>query len=277
MFGPVNSSSGVNRPFGSAVVDGFDFDFETPVTSNLAYFAGELRSLMDANTSKTYYLSAAPQCVYPDAADKDMLNGGSDGGPISFDFIQVQFYNNYCGVNSYVAGATTQNNYNFDTWDTWAKTVSANPDVKILMVSMFENSQILNRTDMPCPQGIPANSGAAGSGYITGSSLDAVIEYSETFSSFGGIMMWDMSQLYANTGYLADVALDLGSGATSPVVTPPVVTVTVCPPSVPVTTSLPPNTATTLTTLTTSITTTTAPASPTAVRVQQWGQCGGIG
>lgn len=136
MFGPVDSSSDVNRPFGNAVVDGFDFDFES-VTQNMAYFAGELRSLMDADTSKTYYLSAAPQCPYPDLADQDMLNGGANGGPVKFDFIQIQFYNNYCGVNSFVVGAATQSadsGYNFATWDNWAKTVSANPDVKILMV-----------------------------------------------------------------------------------------------------------------------------------------------
>lgn len=191
MFGPEQSDSSVDRPFGSAVVDGFDFDFES-TTSNMASFGEELRTLMDTATAagdKAYYLSAAPQCPYPDAADNDMLDGA-----VYFDWIQVQFYNNYCGVNSYVPGTTTQNNYNFDTWDTWAKTVSANPDVKVLM-------------------GIPANTGAAGSGYTTGSTLEAAIQYSETFSSFGGVMMWDMSQLYENTGYLAAIVSDLGSGA----------------------------------------------------------------
>lgn len=49
-FGPDSNSSAL-RPFGDAVVDGFDFDFEATV-SNMATFGNELRSLMDADTSK---------------------------------------------------------------------------------------------------------------------------------------------------------------------------------------------------------------------------------
>lgn len=149
-------------------------------------FANQLRTLMDADTSKTYYLSAAPQCVYPDAADGEMLNGA-----VSFDFIWVQFYNNFCGLQNFQDGSTTQNDFNFDVWDTWAKNTSLNKNVKVFL-------------------GIPANSGAAGSGYESGSTLADIITYSKTFSSFGGVMMWDMSQLWANTGFLDAVSGDLG-------------------------------------------------------------------
>ncbi|ROV95179.1 hypothetical protein VMCG_08533 [Cytospora schulzeri] len=189
MFGPVQSGSTVNRPFGDAVVDGFDFDFESS-TQNMEAFANELRSLMNQTMDaggKAYYLSAAPQCPYPDLADNDMLDG-----TVYFDWIQIQFYNNYCGVNTFVVGDSSQPSYNFDTWNTWANTVSANRNVKVLV-------------------GIPANTGA-GSGYVTGSTLEAVVEYSETFSSFGGIMMWDMSQLYENVGFLDEVVEYLGLG-----------------------------------------------------------------
>lgn len=275
-FGPEQSGSSVNRPFGSAVVDGFDFDFES-TTSNLAPFANELRSLMDNATAagdKEYYLSAAPQCPYPDLADNDMLDGA-----VSFDFISIQFYNNYCGVSSYVSGASMQNNYNFATWDNWAKTVSKNPNVKILM-------------------GIPANTGA-GAGYVEGSQLASVIDYSETFSSFGGVMMWDMSQLYENSGFLAEVVADLdgtgsGGGSTTTTTATGTSTKTVTTTSTAsytttttttskrsTTTTTTTSTKTTLTTstipatTTTTSTTTTATASSTAVA--QWGQCGGIG
>ncbi|KAI7974648.1 hypothetical protein EIK77_003796 [Talaromyces pinophilus] len=185
-FGPDSNSSAL-RPFGDAVVDGFDFDFEATV-SNMATFGNELRSLMDADTSKKYYLTAAPQCVYPDAADNQMLDGA-----VKFDAIWVQFYNNYCGVNNYVAGASTQN-YNFETWDTWAKNTSANPDVKVFV-------------------GVPGNTGAAGTGYLSASALQPVLEYSATFSSFGGVMIWDASQAYANNGFISGVASDLGSSS----------------------------------------------------------------
>ncbi|KAF7560135.1 hypothetical protein G7046_g4029 [Stylonectria norvegica] len=186
MFGPVQSGSTKDRPFGDAVVDGFDFDFESAV-SNMAAFGNELRSLMDAATAggdKKYFLSATPQCPYPDQADNEMLDGA-----VPFDFLMIQFYNNYCGVSSFVEGATTQNNFNFGTWDDWAKTVSKNPDVKILL-------------------GFPGNTGGGG-GYTEGSKLAGSITFSKTFSSFGGAMMWDMSQVYSNDGFLAEVVKDL--------------------------------------------------------------------
>lgn len=190
IFGPPGSDSSVPRPFGDAVIDGFDLDFEAAV-QNMPAFANKLRSLMNTDTSKTYYLSVAPQCPFPDAANGEML-----AGAVAFDFVFVQFYNNYCGLQSFVPGSATQNNFNFETWDNWAKTTSANKNVKVFL-------------------GIPANQGAAGSGYVTGSALSSIITYSKTFSSFGGVMMWDMSQLWANNGFLAAVSADLGGSAAS--------------------------------------------------------------
>jgi chitinase len=152
-------------------------------------FANQLRSLMDAATAssgKIYLLTAAPQCPYPDYADNDMLNGA-----VSFDAIFIQFYNNYCGVSSYVAGSSTQNNFNFDTWDNWAKTVSKNTNVKVLL-------------------GVPANTGA-GAGYVSASTLNSVISYCTQFSSFGGVMMWDASQAWANSGFVGGVSGDLSA------------------------------------------------------------------
>lgn len=236
MFGPVTSNTSINRPFGSAVVDGFDFDFES-TTSNMAPFASQLRSNMDAATDKTYYLSAAPQCVYPDAADNEMLDGA-----VYFDWISIQFYNNYCEASNFVAGSTTQNDFDYATWDTWAKNVSLNPDVKLLL-------------------GLPASTTAAGSGYVSGTLLDDVIAYCKDYSSFGGVMMWDMSQVYANTGYLEDVVSALGSSSGS---TPSASTT--------------PAGQTTLSTSTTkAATTTTTPAVTSPSPVAQWGQCGGEG
>lgn len=252
MFGPVQSGSTVKRPFGNATVDGFDFDFESS-TQNMAPFATQLRVLMAAATTaggKPYYLSAAPQCPYPDVADNDMLNGG-----VSFDFIQIQFYNNYCGVSSFAVGANTQPSYNFDTWDNWAKTGSANPKVKNLV-------------------GIPANTGA-GAGYTSGNALQAALIYSQGFSSFGGVMMWDMSQLYKNPGFLEEVVQYLGSGGNP------------TPTSTAATSTATTSTATTFTTTTTSrpslpptstTTTSTATSPPgTGLPVPEWGQCGGVG
>ncbi|KAF7900211.1 uncharacterized protein EAF01_007513 [Botrytis porri] len=257
-FGP--DTSGDIRPFGTAVIDGFDFDFESTV-SNMPAFGNQLRSLMDTDKNKTWLLSAAPQCPYPDAADGPML-----AGTVSFDIVWVQFYNNYCGVQSFVPGASTQNNFNFDTWDNWAKTVSLNPKVKVML-------------------GIPSNTGA-GAGYTSGAALASVIAYSKSFSSFGGVMMWDMSQLYANIGFLDAVNADLGK----PAVTVPVTTSTITSTSTSKS-SITTTTSTTTTTTTTTTVTTTAPgstlttitttsASPTSTGgplVNEWNQCGGQG
>ncbi|KAK8040108.1 hypothetical protein PG993_008519 [Apiospora rasikravindrae] len=207
LFGPNTATA--NRPFRSAVIDGFDFDFESS-TTNMAPFAAQLRSLMDAATGSSgrrYYLSAAPQCPYPDVADNDILVN------VALDLVMVQFYNNYCGVSSYRPGQPNQWNYNFDTWDNWAQQTSKNKNVKVLI-------------------GIPANTGAGG-GYVPASAISQVVAYSKQFPSFGGIMMWDMSQLYANAGFLDGVYSALtaggGGGGTYPP-PPPTYTTTAKPP-----------------------------------------------
>ncbi|GIK03989.1 hypothetical protein Aspvir_008064 [Aspergillus viridinutans] len=188
-FGPPTSASAL-RPFGQAVIDGFDFDFESTV-SNMPTFANQLRSLFQSDSSKQYYLTAAPQCPYPDAADGPMLNGA-----VSFDAIWIQFYNNYCGLQAYVPGSSSQNNFNFATWDTWAKTVSLNKNVKIFL-------------------GVPGSSTAAGSGYVSVDTLAGIISYVKGFSSFGGVMAWDASQVMANSGFLAGIRSALGSAAST--------------------------------------------------------------
>ena len=180
MFGPKQNGSDVLRPFGSASVDGFDYDFESS-TSNMVPFGVELRRLMDSAAGGPYYITAAPQCPYPDAANGEALDGG-----VFFDFIMIQFYNNYCGVNSYIPGQEQQNNFNFKTWDDWAASTSLNSNVKVLL-------------------GVPAAQGAGG-GYTEGEALKGAIQYSAQYPSFGGVMMWDMSQLYGNDGFLDQVA-----------------------------------------------------------------------
>jgi hypothetical protein len=194
-FGPKQEGSKTLRPFGDAALDGFDFDFEANV-QHMAPFANELRSLMEADKSKQkFYLTAAPQCPYPDQADKDILNG-----PVYIDAIWVQFYNNFCGVNNFNTDASSSK-YNFEEWDNWAKTVSKNKDVKVIV-------------------GVPAFTSAASTGYIPASKLAEVIEYTKKFESFGGVMMWDATQAYANDGFIKDVRKALGpandSGSSSP-------------------------------------------------------------
>ncbi|KAJ6542358.1 glycoside hydrolase superfamily [Mycena vulgaris] len=165
--------SSSHRPFGSAVLDGVDLDIESGPSTGYAAFAARIRAL-SANASKQYYLTAAPQCPFPDAFVGSAIN------TVGFDAIYVQFYN---GVKAY-PGA----DWNFDTWDNWAKTVSPNRNVKIFI-------------------GAPASPTAANAGeYVDATTLGSIaLATRSQYSSFGGIMLWDASQAYANGRY--DIAI----------------------------------------------------------------------
>jgi chitinase len=227
----------------------------------MAPFASQLRSLMDTETASTgrkFILTAAPQCPYPDVADNDMLSGA-----VSFDAIFIQFYNNYCGISAFVNGGTQNpdSGFNFATWDNWAKTVSKNPAVKLLI-------------------GVPGNTGG-GAGYEPASFVANVITYAKTFSSFGGVMIWDMTQAYSNAGFLDSIKSSLGSAVVSTTTSKTVTSTTTSKPNTSTSTSLTitktTSIPTTMLTSTRTSSTTSAPATTTtaAGTVNQWNQCGG--
>lgn len=121
-------------------------------------------------SAKKYYVTAAPQCVYPDAN----LQATLDGYP--FDAVYIQFYNNPCGLQNF----NSPSQWNYGTWDIWARTISPNPNVKIYI-------------------GAPASITAAGGGYVMASTLlDIAKKTRDNFPSFGGIMFWDASQARQN-------------------------------------------------------------------------------
>ncbi|KIY67572.1 carbohydrate-binding module family 5 protein [Cylindrobasidium torrendii FP15055 ss-10] len=163
------------RPLGDAVLDGVDLDIEGGTSTGYAAFVNTIRSL-SSGAGKEYYITAAPQCVYPDAALSGVLNAAK------FDAVYVlvsQFYNNPCGLTHYGDAS----NWNFGLWDNWARNVSINPDVKIYI-------------------GAPASSTAAGSGYVDLNTLSSIaVDMRKSFPSFGGVMLWDASQAYFNSRY----------------------------------------------------------------------------
>ncbi|KAF8649840.1 hypothetical protein AX16_005603 [Volvariella volvacea WC 439] len=161
------------RPFGDAILDGVDLDIESGSPAHYAAFVNELRSL-SANADKRYYITAAPQCPFPDAKIGGALSEAS------FDAVYVQFYNNYCQTS-------VPSEFNFDVWDRWARTESPNPNIKVYI-------------------GAPASADAAGSGYVRSSTLIEVAKNAQQrYSSFGGVMLWDADQAYTNNRY--DVAI----------------------------------------------------------------------
>jgi chitinase len=149
------------RPFDDAVVDGFDLDIENGNNVGYAALTKQLRKNFNGGD---YYISGAPQCVYPDASLGDALEKGY------FDFVFVQFYNNPCGID--------KSGFNWDTWKNYAAG-SANPNVKIYL-------------------GIPASTTSASSGYSTPDAVQSIVSKIQGDSCFGGIMMWDASQAFSN-------------------------------------------------------------------------------
>ncbi|KAF9985946.1 Chitinase 1 [Mortierella antarctica] len=152
--------SSSTRPFGDAVLDGVDLDLESGQNAGYVAFIETLRAKFSSG-SRRFYITAAPQCPYPDQATKEALAASW------FDLVWVQFYNNYCGVNNFDNGQ-----FNFDTWNNWATTVSKNKNVRILL-------------------GVPGGPGGAGSGVINASQLVKILSFVQKYSNFGGVMMWD--------------------------------------------------------------------------------------
>ncbi|KAG6884389.1 hypothetical protein C0993_011618 [Termitomyces sp. T159_Od127] len=177
--------SSSTRPFGTAVLDGIDLDIETGDSTHYAAFVKRLRTHTE-QAGKKYYLTAAPQCVYPDAHVGTVLDA------VPFDAVYVQFYNNYCGLQNY----GNNNAWNYDTWDKWAKN-SANKNVKIYI-------------------GAPAAPTAAGSGYVDAATLGRIArETRARYASFGGVMLWDASQAYDNGRFDRQVKSAMGGASAS--------------------------------------------------------------
>ncbi|KAF8531500.1 glycoside hydrolase superfamily [Gautieria morchelliformis] len=164
--------SSSTRPFGSAVLDGVDLDIEGGSSSGYAAFVNQLRTHFNG-ASKKYYMTAAPQCPFPDSSLGAVLNAAS------FDAVYVQFYNNQCGLQNFPIAS----DWDFGLWDNWARNISINKNVKIYV-------------------GAPASPTAAGGGYQTPASLaNITTQMRHSFPSFGGVMLWDASQAFVNGRY----------------------------------------------------------------------------
>ncbi|KAL3698221.1 hypothetical protein R1sor_012297 [Riccia sorocarpa] len=81
-----------NRPLGDAQLDGIDLDIENGRSAFYPDLGGRLREIAQNNNYKKLYISAAPQCPFPDNS-----LGPQAGKFLSTtlaDFVFVQFYNN---------------------------------------------------------------------------------------------------------------------------------------------------------------------------------------
>ncbi|CCF60363.1 hypothetical protein KAFR_0J02990 [Kazachstania africana CBS 2517] len=239
LWATFGEGSGVsNRPFDDSIVDGFDFDIENNNPTGYAALVTKLRTLFKSG-SKTYYIGAAPQCVYPDASVGNLLSNAD------VDFAFIQFYNNYCNVDK---------QFNFDTWANFAKTVSPNRDIKLFV-------------------GLPGGASAAGSGYISDMSvIRSMVQTVSENANFGGISLWDASQAWSNkvdgstyVHWMKSILEEYASSSTSTTTTSKTTTskTTTTTPTTPTTTSKTSTTTSKTTTTTTSTTSKPTTLSPT--------------
>ncbi|OCK74052.1 glycoside hydrolase family 18 protein, partial [Lepidopterella palustris CBS 459.81] len=195
-FGPEGPSApqswidaGSPRPFGSAVVDGFDFDIESyqaspPFADYQSRGYGDMINHFKNNLFPTaagsYYISGAPQCIVPDSHLDAAIQTSH------FDFLFVQFYNTpQCSARAGYNGlSTTTTAFTFDQWVSRVQSNSANPSVKIYL-------------------GLPAGTaGAPGdtASYLNVTEANALIStYLKKYpSTFGGVMLWEATVSYNN-------------------------------------------------------------------------------
>ncbi|EOY12992.1 Hevamine-A precursor [Theobroma cacao] len=163
-----------SRPLGDAVLDGIDFDIEGGTNQHWDDLASYLSRY--STHGKKVYLTAAPQCPFPDAWVGGALKTGL------FDYVWVQFYNNrQC---QYTPGDIANLE---DAWKQWTTDV---PATKIFL-------------------GLPASPEAAGSGFIPVSDLTSqVLPAIKDSAKYGGVMLW--SKYYDDqSGYSSAIKNDV--------------------------------------------------------------------
>ncbi|XP_041001916.1 hevamine-A-like [Juglans microcarpa x Juglans regia] len=144
-----------SRPLGDAVLDGIDFDIEGGSTRYWDKLARYLSGY--SKQGKKVYLTAAPQCPFPDAWMGRALKTGL------FDYVWVQFYNN--PPCQYSPGNTANL---VNAWNQWTSI----PATKIFL-------------------GLPAAPNAAGSGFIPVADLTSkVLPAIKSSAKYGGVMLW---------------------------------------------------------------------------------------
>jgi len=148
-------------------------DMEDKLPAYFDTFGSTLRTNYGLDTSKTFYLSSAPQCPFPDASD-----------PLSMllicDFVWVQFYNNPpCEI-----GSSNFNN-SIQQWSTALNSSTLNPKPRLYL-------------------GAPAWSLAGYTAYEAIGSpegKEAIAKSVEDMQlvNFGGVMFWDGPEAVLNT------------------------------------------------------------------------------
>ncbi|XP_027334150.1 hevamine-A-like [Abrus precatorius] len=156
-----------SRPLGDAVLDGVDFDIESEGRGDPANYAELARRLSERGSQggKKVFLSAAPQCPFPELQNQQYISRALSTG--LFDYVWIQFYNNaqaQCQVDS---GNGFKN-----SWNQWTSSIRGG---KFYV-------------------GLPASpdKGAAGAGYVPPETvISQVLPFVNKSPKYGGVMLWD--------------------------------------------------------------------------------------
>lgn len=161
MFGPKGTV------FDGAKIDGFDLDIEKGSGSENAGYP-ELVSELKKSFGSDLLVSAAPQCVYPDAHIGDAVSKAD------IDMIFIQFYNNECSLDK---------KFNWSKWSS-SRAGFANPNMKMYI-------------------GLPGDEAAApAGGYVPASKTPELAASAIKDPAFGGFMVWDANVAEANDDYI---------------------------------------------------------------------------
>ncbi|EPY52146.1 chitinase [Schizosaccharomyces cryophilus OY26] len=152
------------RPFGKAVVDGFNLEVNKGTNTAYSAFAKRLLEIYTSDPDRKYYLSAAPTCMVP---DKTLTNAVAHN---SFDFLSIHTFNASTGV-----GCNGSRNSTFAAWVEYAEDSAYDTETALLY-------------------GIIAQPNAAVDGYMNSSNLISTLQaYKSNSSLFGGVAVWDTS------------------------------------------------------------------------------------
>lgn len=192
-FGPKTDDWAYERPFDyddvTVEVDGFDFDIETNFADQQPYVKC-VNKLRELSSGHGKVLTAAPQCPVGDDNEymymRDILKGAT------FDKIFIQFYNN---------GQCEGSNFNLDAWVEWLSTTRNSEAELFIGLQAIEDSLI-------------------SSGFVQPEDIAALVSAAQSYSTFGGVMLWDANYATLLTdssdkSYLSNCASAIGKTVTT--------------------------------------------------------------
>ncbi|KAK7261830.1 hypothetical protein RIF29_28151 [Crotalaria pallida] len=151
------NDSSSRGPLGDAILDGIDFDIEISTPQHWDELAHYLKS--HSTPTRKVYLSAAPQCPFPDSELNVALETAI------FDYVWIQFYNNPdCEYDN-------KGNVNnlISSWNQWTTFLNVE---KVFL-------------------GLPASLNAADSGYVPPDMLISnILPVIKKSPNYGGVMLW---------------------------------------------------------------------------------------